>query len=68
VRVAELERAIVGQTAAPELFREASETCRAIDAMEDVHASSSYRQHLAVALTRRALETAHGRVGKGSER
>src|SRR5690242_16449317 len=63
VRAAEAERALVGQAPSPELFRAAAETCRTIEAMADVHASSSYRQHLAAVLTRRALEAAHGRVG-----
>jgi len=68
VRVTEIERAVIGQRASADLFRDACEACRRIDAMEDVHASSSYRQHLAAVLSRRALETAHGRVLKGTSR
>jgi carbon-monoxide dehydrogenase medium subunit len=68
VRAVEVERAIVGQAASAELFRDACETCRDIEAMGDVHASSSYRQHLATVLSRRALETAHGRAVKGAGR
>jgi carbon-monoxide dehydrogenase medium subunit len=68
VRVADAERALIGQIASASLFREACEVCRDIEAMEDVHASSSYRQHLATVLTRRALETAHERAAQGSSR
>ena len=62
VRVREVEAALTGKTASAELFRDACEACRKLDAMEDVHAPSSYRQHLAAVLSRRALEAAHGRV------
>jgi CO/xanthine dehydrogenase FAD-binding subunit len=47
-------------------FQEAAATCREIDAMEDVHASSAYRRHLAEVLTQRALETAFIRAGGAS--
>jgi carbon-monoxide dehydrogenase medium subunit len=66
VRAGEAERAIMGQTPSPDLFRTMAETCRAVEAMADVHASSSYRQHLAAVLTRRALEAAHARAGGGT--
>jgi carbon-monoxide dehydrogenase medium subunit len=59
-RARELEQAIVGQAPSSELFRKACESCRAIEAIEDIHASSSYRQHLAAVLSRRALEKAAG--------
>jgi aerobic carbon-monoxide dehydrogenase medium subunit len=68
VRLAEVERAITGHPASAELFRDACEACRGIEAMGDVHASSSYRQHLAAVLSRRALETAHARAAKGTGR
>jgi carbon-monoxide dehydrogenase medium subunit len=64
VRATEVEQAILGKTASPELFREACEACRKVEALEDVHAPSSYRQHLAAVLSRRALEKAHSRIGK----
>ncbi len=67
VRVKELERAIVGHAASDALFRDACEICRKIEAMQDVHAPSSYRRHLAAVLSRRALEKAHARI-KGPER
>lgn len=63
VRVAAAEGALTGAKAGDEVFRAAAEECRNIDAMEDVHASSKYRQHLAVVLSRRALEQAHKRAG-----
>ncbi len=63
VRVTAAESALVGAKAGDEVFRAAAEECRISGAMEDVHASSKYRQHLAVVLSRRALEAAHGRAG-----
>ncbi len=63
LRCSEAERMILGQTPELELFREAAETARAFDAMEDIHAPSSYRQHLAAVLSRRALEKAQTRLG-----
>ena len=59
----EAEQIILGQTPEIELFREAAETARAFDALEDIHAPSSYRQHLAAVLSRRALEKAQTRLG-----
>ena len=63
LRCTEAEQMILGQTPELELFREAAETARAFDAMEDIHAPSSYRQHLAAVLSRRALEKAQTRLG-----
>ncbi len=60
VRAGEVERAITGQAPSSELFRAACESCRAIEAMEDIHATAEYRQHLAAVLSRRALEKAAG--------
>jgi aerobic carbon-monoxide dehydrogenase medium subunit len=60
VRAKDVEQAIVGKPAATDLFRQACESCRKIEAIEDIHAPASYRQHLAVVLTRRALEQASG--------
>ena len=62
VRAREVERALVGERGSDELFREACESLRAIDAMEDVHAPAEYRQQLAVVLARRALEKARSRI------
>ena len=58
----EVEQAIVGQVPTAELFRDACESCRKIEAIDDVHAPAAYRQHLAAVLSRRALEKAHARL------
>ena len=60
VRATEVEQAIVGKAASAELFAQVCESCRKIDAIEDIHAPASYRQHLAAVLSRRALEKAAG--------
>jgi carbon-monoxide dehydrogenase medium subunit len=60
LRARAVEGAIVGQVPSPELFRSACESCRTIEATEDIHASASYRQHLAAVLSRRALQKASG--------
>ena len=62
IRAREAERAIVGQLPTAELFRAACESCRKLDAIDDVHAPASYRRHLAAVLSRRALEKAHARL------
>lgn len=64
VRAAQVEQALVGQMPTPELLREACESCRAIEAIEDIHAPASYRQHLAAVMSRRALEKALTRIGQ----
>jgi carbon-monoxide dehydrogenase medium subunit len=61
IRAREVEQAIVGQVPTSELFRAACESCRKLEAIDDVHAPASYRQHLAAVLSRRALEKAHAR-------
>ena len=66
VRARELEAAIVGQAPGKDLFREACESCRKIEAIDDVHAPANYRQHLAAVLSRRALEKAHTRLAEAS--
>jgi carbon-monoxide dehydrogenase medium subunit len=62
VRAREVEAAIVGQAPAGHLFRDACESCRTFEALDDVHAPASYRQHLATVLSRRALEKAYARL------
>jgi carbon-monoxide dehydrogenase medium subunit len=62
IRVGEVEAALLGQQPDDKRLREASELCRKFDAIDDVHASSSYRQHLATVMARRALEQARGRL------
>ena len=63
LRMPEIETMLVGQRVSEELFRETSQRCSTIDALDDVHVSSDYRRRLAVVLTRRALERASGRAG-----
>ena len=62
VRCSEAEAMLIGNKPGKELFEAAAETCRAVNAMEDIHASSAYRQHLAAVLSRRALEKAASRM------
>jgi carbon-monoxide dehydrogenase medium subunit len=62
VRVKEVEQALIGQVPSDKMLREICESCRKLDALEDVHASSTYRQHLAAVLSRRALEQARDRI------
>jgi carbon-monoxide dehydrogenase medium subunit len=62
VRARELEAALIGQVPEDKLLREACESCRKYEAIEDVHAPASYRQHLAAVLSRRALEQARARL------
>jgi carbon-monoxide dehydrogenase medium subunit len=62
VRASELEQALIGQTPDDKLLREAAETCRKYEAIDDIHAPASYRQHLATVMSRRALEQARGRL------
>jgi carbon-monoxide dehydrogenase medium subunit len=64
VRMREVEKKLVGETPSEELFRQLCEECRKVDAIEDVHAPASYRQHLAAVMSRRALVAAMGRVGR----
>jgi carbon-monoxide dehydrogenase medium subunit len=65
-RMRDVEKALVGQKASEEVFRAACEECRKLDAIEDVHAPASYRQHLAAVLSRRALVAAHGRMKRAA--
>jgi carbon-monoxide dehydrogenase medium subunit len=62
VRVSEIEQALIGQAPDDKLLRDLCESCRKLDALEDVHAPASYRQHLATVMSRRALEQARARL------
>jgi aerobic carbon-monoxide dehydrogenase medium subunit len=62
VRADELEAALLGQAPDAEFLRQACESCRSLDALDDVHAPASYRQHLATVMSRRALEKACARA------
>jgi len=62
VRCTDVEAMLMGQRPDEDALRAAAETCRAIDAMADVHASSEYRQHLATVMSRRAMVKAAERA------
>lgn len=62
LRATAVEEAIVGNAGSEEFFKEACESCRSIDAMGDVYASTEYRQHLAAVMSRRALVKAWDRA------
>jgi carbon-monoxide dehydrogenase medium subunit len=61
-RAREVEQALLGQVPTDDVVREVSESCRKFEAMDDVHAPSSYRQQLAAVLSRRALTQARARL------
>jgi len=61
IRVSAVERMLTGATPSANLFKEAGETCRKLEAMADVHVTAAYRRQLAAVLSRRALEKAHER-------
>jgi aerobic carbon-monoxide dehydrogenase medium subunit len=65
VRATEVERALIGEAPEEKRLRDICEVLRKLDAVEDVHAPSSYRQQLATVLPRRALLKAHERIVKG---
>jgi carbon-monoxide dehydrogenase medium subunit len=59
VRAREAERSLVGQPPSTDAFDQAADqAARALDPQDDVHASASYRRHVAKVLTRRALQVA----------
>src|SRR5262245_41504995 len=62
VRAREVEQALTGKAPTDEFLREICESCRKIEAIEDIHAPASYRQHLAAVLSRRALQQARARL------
>src|SRR5579863_7611098 len=62
VRATEVERTLIGEVPEEKRLREICESLRKLDAIEDVHAPSSYRQQLATVLPRRALLKAHQRI------
>jgi aerobic carbon-monoxide dehydrogenase medium subunit len=64
VRASEVEKALIGETIEEKRLREICETLRKLDAIEDIHAPTSYRQQLATVLPRRALIKAHERIAQ----
>ncbi|MGB6539205.1 MAG: xanthine dehydrogenase family protein subunit M [Xanthobacteraceae bacterium] len=65
VRASEVERALVGEVVEEKRMREICESLRKLDAIDDIHAPTSYRQQLATVLPRRALLKAHERIAQG---
>ena len=64
-RERKLEETLVGQQAAPELFKQVGcEIARSIDPGSDIHASAAYRRSLAEVLTQRALTDAWNQARK----
>jgi carbon-monoxide dehydrogenase medium subunit len=61
-RAEAVEQALIGQPPSAELFHAACESCRAIEAIDDIHAPASYRKSLAAVMSRRALEAAAARL------
>ena len=61
VRMIDAENLLVGEMPSDELFREAAEHATLVAGIDDVHASASYRQKVAVVMARRALEQASNR-------
>jgi len=64
VRASEVERALIGEAIEEKRMREICETLRKLDAIDDIHAPTSYRQQLATVLPRRALIKAHERIAE----
>jgi aerobic carbon-monoxide dehydrogenase medium subunit len=62
VRAREVERALIGEKIEDKMLREICEPLRKRDAVDDIHAPSSYRRQLATVLPRRALLKAHERA------
>ena len=62
VRIEEAEAGLVGEAGSDEVFAAAAEPCGALEALDDIHAPASYRQHLAKVLARRALAQAWERA------
>ena len=63
-RVRAVEEMLTAQTLSHKAFAEAAATVvAAVDPADDVHASSSYRRHLAGVMAAQALETALARAG-----
>ena len=66
VRCTEAQALLVGSRGEESALEQAAEMCRGIDAMEDVHASKAYRQHLSAVLCLRAMKKALRRAARGA--
>lgn len=66
VRASALEQALIGETIEDKRLRDLCEPLRQLEAIDDIHAPTSYRQQLATVLPRRALLKAHARIVQGA--
>lgn len=66
IRMAEAERELIGSSGDGSAILRAAEACGEIDAVDDFHASASYRRHLARVLSARAIEEALKRAAPSS--
>lgn len=67
VRVVQGEEILRGQRAETKIFAEAARAAaEELDPVSDVHASREYRKEVGACLIQRALQTALGRLGKGT--
>jgi carbon-monoxide dehydrogenase medium subunit len=63
IRMYEVEKALTGARPTPELIRSACEACRSVEALDEpYYAPAPYKQHLAAAMSRRALQRAFERA------
>jgi carbon-monoxide dehydrogenase medium subunit len=62
LRLAAIEASLAGRQPTEEVWAEAAAECAAIEALDDIHASSAYRRRLAVVMARRALQAAGARA------
>jgi carbon-monoxide dehydrogenase medium subunit len=62
VRIEEAEEGLVGEAGSDGVFDTAAEACGELEALDDIHAPASYRQHLAKVLAKRALAQAWERA------
>jgi aerobic carbon-monoxide dehydrogenase medium subunit len=65
IRLVEAEELLLGKAISSELIQQAGQFARAREAAGDAMAGAEYRRKLAAVLTRRALEQASARAGKG---
>ena len=62
LRMPAIESQLMGNKPSDALFRAASQECRLLETLGDVHGPADYRRHLAGVMTRRALTRAAGRA------
>ncbi|MDX3908033.1 MAG: xanthine dehydrogenase family protein subunit M [Pigmentiphaga sp.] len=67
LRMREVEQALAGQVPTDAVLREAAESCRNIESMDDALVTADYRRSLAVVMARRALASAAARAASTQE-